>query len=133
MRRKDLLAVIVMVAASLALLVLSGLFSSPGGGADSSAAFVRMTAPGRKAELIPLNQTREVTLDQESGGHNVVEIFPGGFRMKESNCKNQDCIRQGGVTLGNLGTRALNHQVICLPNKVVLELTDGDSNVLSIE
>ena len=42
--------------------------------------------------------------------------------MKSSPCDNQDCVKQGEVTLANKDERILSNMIICLPNQVVLEL-----------
>ena len=78
---------------------------------------------------MPLTGESEVVIDQADGSHNVVEVFAGGFRMKESNCTNQDCVHQGDVTLQNIASRPLANQIICLPHKVVLELVTVDGSI----
>ena len=76
---------------------------------------------------MPLSGEQEIVITQDDGSRNVVQVFEGGFRMKESNCHNQDCILQGDVTLANIATRPLANQVICLPHQVVLELVTDES------
>jgi hypothetical protein len=53
---------------------------------------------------------------------NTVHISPDGFYMASATCNNQDCVHQGQVTLNNRDVRLLGNQVVCLPNKVILEL-----------
>lgn len=122
MKRRDWLIIGLVAAVSLAL------FLARPQAAETAAetAYLRITAPGQTYGLIPLTGEQEVTIDQADGSHNVVQVFAGGFRMKESNCTNQDCILQGDVTLANIGARPLANQVICLPHRVVLELVTAD-------
>ncbi len=42
--------------------------------------------------------------------------------MEESNCPNQDCLRQGEVTLESRKERVLANMIVCLPHQLVLEL-----------
>ena len=128
MKRRDWWIIAAVLAISLVLLLLRPR-------ADTTAnttAYLRITVPGQTFELVPLTQDQEIVIDQADGSHNIVAVFQGGFRMKESNCTNQDCILQGDVTLTNMETRALANEVICLPHKVVLELVTGDETSLEI-
>lgn len=118
MKRRDLIILAVVLAASLALYLLR-----PQAITDQGATvYLRITVDGQTRELVALTEEREIRIDQEDGDYNIVEIFPGGFRMAESNCFNQDCIRQGDVTADNIANRVLANEIICLPHKVVLSL-----------
>ena len=101
MRRRDWLILLAVLTVSLALFLMRP-------SADTSAtttAYLRITAPGQNFDLVPLTDAREITITQADGSTNVVEIFNGGFRMKQANCVNHDCIKQGDVTLQNMQTR----------------------------
>ena len=128
MKRRDWLIIAIVLVASLTLLLLR-----PGAvTTDANAAYLRITAPDQTFEPVPLTQEREIVIEQADGSRNVVEVFQGGFRMKEANCANQDCILQGDVTLENINTRALANEIICLPHKVILELVTGSEQSLGI-
>lgn len=62
------------------------------------------------------------TLSDGSEAENVIEFLPDGCRMASSSCENQDCVHQEEVTLSNRETRVLGNWIICLPNRVTLEL-----------
>jgi len=128
MKRRDWIILAVVLVISLTLFLLRPTSDTT----DTSTAYLRITAPDQTFELIPLTETREIVIDQEDGSHNVVEIFPGGFRMKESNCKNQDCVLQGDVTVDNVAGRVLANEVICLPHRVVLELVTQEDAATEI-
>jgi len=119
-KRRDWLIIGIVLLVSLALFLLRPTAVTGG------TAYLKITVPGQTYDLIPLTETREIVIEQEDGCRNVVEIFPGGFRMVESNCANQDCILQGDVTTDNVGSRALANQIICLPHRLVLELVTAD-------
>jgi len=73
-------------------------------------------------EPYPLLEERDLPITQVDGKKNVVHISPAGFFMTSATCENQDCVHQGEVTLQNRDLRILGNQVVCLPNKVMLEL-----------
>lgn len=129
MKRRDWLILGIVLAVSAVLFFLRPQTVDTA----TATAFLRITAPDQTFELVALSGNSEITIDQADGSHNVVEVFQGGFRMKESNCTNQDCILQGDVTLDNMAGRALANQVICLPHRVVLELVTADTAEQTVE
>lgn len=74
---------------------------------------------------ISLREDQTVIIEQQDC-KNVIRIENGGVFMQESTCRNQDCIGQGTVTPENAGSRALGSWIICLPNKVSVELAPGE-------
>lgn len=128
MKRRDWLILAIVLVASLVLFLLRPTNSAT----DATLKYLRITAPGQTFDLVPLDGDREVVISQEDGSRNVVQVFRDGFRMKEATCKNQDCLHQGEVTTQNVETRALANQIICLPNKVVLELVNADEQTVEI-
>ena len=79
------------------------------------------TASGTRMP-IPLNEDNAFRITQADGSENVVHIGKDSFFMESSNCENQNCVRQGEVTLENRETRILFNMVICLPHNIRLEL-----------
>jgi hypothetical protein len=118
MKRRDFIILAVVLVASLTLYLLRPQAIED----DAAAVYLRISIAGRTQELIPLTEEREIRIEQENGDINIVQIFPGGFRVTEANCPHQDCIRQGEVTVDNIGSRALANEIICLPHKLVLSL-----------
>ena len=110
MKRRDWLILFFVLLFSLALFLLR-----PQTAAPEMRTYLRITAPGQSYPLVALDTAQEIVIDQA-----------------ESNCKNQDCIHQGQVTVDNMGSRPLANQIICLPNKVVLELVSTDERVLEL-
>ena len=68
---------------------------------------------------ISLREDQTVIIEQQDC-KNVIRIENGGV--------NQDCIEQGTVTPENAGSRALGNWIICLPNKVSVELAPENSH-----
>ena len=151
MKKKDLNLILAMACLALVLLLV-GLGSRPGGGetggeaegpdmgaespySEETLAAVRSFFEEYPAESylivktaggvylpIPLNSDNAFTVKQSDGSENTVHIGKNSFYMESSNCKNQNCVEQGEVTLENRDTRALMNLVICLPHNLSLEL-----------
>ena len=74
---------------------------------------------------VPLSQPQTLTVRQENGAVNVVEVSERGMRMVSSTCDNQICVHQGWVTLDNWEMKPQQQFVSCLPNQVMLELLEA--------
>jgi hypothetical protein len=129
MKRKDWLIIATVLLFSLTLFLLRPRADT----SDTATAYLRITVPGQTYDLIPLTEDRDIVIEQDDGSYNVVEIFPGGFRMKESNCKNQDCVNEGDVTVDNIGSRVLANEIVCLPHRLVLELVTEDGEAVEAD
>jgi len=62
------------------------------------------------------NQTVEI---EENGHTNKITIKDGSVQMTYSDCKNQICVKDGSIHL-------TNESIVCLPNKVMVEITGGE-------
>ena len=51
---------------------------------------------------------------------NRICIEPGRIRVEEANCPDQVCVNQGWIKDSAL-------PIVCLPNKLILEITGGES------
>ena len=72
----------------------------------------------------PLDKDRVVTIEKD--GHiNKITIKDGYAQMTFSNCPNHDCMEQGKIKDGS-------KSIICLPNKVVVEVVSRDSEFAAI-
>ena len=68
------------------------------------------------------NSDAALRFTQEDGSVNVIEISERGAVMASSTCHNQLCVQMGEVTLDNWETRPNQQFIICLPNRVSVEL-----------
>lgn len=122
MNKKSVIALcLAVLLCVLALLVGMGM-NRGAPGADDEALYLLITADGHAWEPIPLEGEGEYTVTREDGSVNVVHMGKDGVWMAASTCKNQDCVRQGEVTRENRSHRLLGNQIICLPNKVIVQL-----------
>ncbi len=122
MKRRDYIILAIVLVASLALFLLRPQTKNDGN-ADS---YLRITVAGQTEQIVALNEERDIRIEQENGDYNIIHIYPGGFRVIEANCYNQDCIHQGDVTTANIASRLLMNEVICLPHKLVLSLISAE-------
>lgn len=83
---------------------------------------VIITVDGKEYARVPLSQPQTITIRQDNGEVNVVEISDHGAVMQSSTCKNQQCVHMGEVTLENWEYRTNGAFIICLPNRVTVEL-----------
>lgn len=73
-------------------------------------------------EAVPLNENTVITVDQGDGKVNQVEVKNGQVFMAHSTCADQLCVDQGAMGPDNYEKRPLLNWIICLPNKVTVEL-----------
>lgn len=85
---------------------------------QSAGSELLVTCEGEKFASYSLLEDREVVVEQ-NGHTNKFTIKQGTVSMISSDCHGQDCIQQGSIS-------ETGESIICLPNKVVLEITGGD-------
>lgn len=118
MEKKNWIILGVLVLVALVLLALSPRLMATQAQQD----MVIISVEGKEYARIPLSSPQTVTIDQGDGRINVVEISDHGAIMASSTCKNQQCVHMGEVTVDNWETRANQAFIICLPNRVTVEL-----------
>ena len=74
--------------------------------------------PAEEDMVFPL---RQITADGREDV-NMIHLTPTGVYVESANCDNQDCVKQGEVTLENMHDRVMGNAIICLPHQVYLEL-----------
>lgn len=63
-------------------------------------------------------ENREIVIQTESGGENVLVIHEGTAYVTSANCPNLDCVNHKPISLAN-------ESIVCLPHKVVITISDG--------
>ncbi len=119
MNKKNILVIggILLIAAVLLVLTL---VSRPMTAVDED--MVIITVDGKEYARVPLSKPQTVTVQQKDGSVNVVEISDHGAVMLSSTCDNQLCVEMGEVTVDNWEFRPNQQFIICLPNRVGVEL-----------
>ena len=105
MDKKNYWVIALMVALAVGLLAAVTLLR-PSGGQNGE---IVVTVDGAEYARVPLGQKQTLTVTQEDGSVNVT-------------CHNQLCVQMGEVTLDNWETRPNQQFIICLPNRVSVEL-----------
>ena len=119
MNKKNLLVIggILLIAAALLAVTL---FARPMTAVEED--MVIISVDGKEYARVPLSKPRTVTVEQQNGCVNVVEVSGRGAVMLSSTCDNQLCVGMGEVTVDNWETRPNQQFIICLPNRVSVEL-----------
>lgn len=84
--------------------------------------YLRVEKDSKILYELPLDEDREIELD-EGGKYNKIIIKDGKAFMKEANCRDQICVHMRPI-------KEMGETIICLPNRVFLEIIDpmSDSN-----
>ncbi len=117
-KRKDVMIIALAVCLALAAFGISALQSA----GKRASNVVHIYVDGKLARTATVGSPQEIVLSQENGEENVIAITENGAYMLSSTCKNQLCVDQGEITKENYGKRALGNHIICLPNRVTVEL-----------
>ena len=83
---------------------------------------VIITVDGKECARVPLSQPQTLRVYQDNGSENIITISEDGAVMASANCENQLCVHMGKVTLDNWEFRPNGAFIICLPNRVSVEL-----------
>ena len=110
-KKADIILTIALVAAGL---LLSWFFSFH----DTSGEELKITAEGKLFGTYSLYEDQSI--DIVNGSHqNHVVIKDGSVRMSGASCSGQDCVHQHSISKSG-------ETIVCLPNRVVLEITGGE-------
>ena len=119
MNRKNWVVIAIVVVAA-ALLLAATFFMRPMTAVEEN--MVIITVDGKEYTRVPLSKPQTVTVTQDNGCVNVVEVSDHGAVMVSSTCDNQLCVEMGEVTVDNWEFRPNQQFIICLPNRVSVEL-----------
>lgn len=109
-KKVDIILAAVLIAAGLAI---SYIFSF----GQSAGTTLEISCDGETFGSYSLAEDREITIDRNH--HiNKVTIKSGTVSMSFSDCSGQDCVNH--ATISQTG-----ETIVCLPNKVVLEISGG--------
>ena len=113
---KIILLLLVLVGAACAFVLLR-----PAG----EGTVARITLDGKLVEEIDLSAVTEpytFTVEGPGGFTNTIEVEPGRIRVREAGCPDQVCLGQGYISDGTV-------PIVCLPNKLVIEITGGGDSL----
>lgn len=103
-------------------LVFMGLFLSwlSLTGSDSGKAAV-ITVDGKLYGTYSVSKDQTIEISQ-NGHTNKITIKDGAVQMSYSDCHNQVCVNDGKIT-------RTNQSIVCLPNRVMVEITGGEEGL----
>ena len=119
MDKKNLLVIGIIVLLTAVLLTVA-ILTRPMTAVEED--MVIITIGGKEYARVPLSKPQTVTVAQDNGCVNVVEVSDHGAVMVSSTCDNQLCVEMGEVTVDNWEFRPNQQFIICLPNRVSIEL-----------
>ena len=118
MKKRDLLLILTVVLIAAALLGVTVL----SGSGKVAKGQMNVYVNGKLHDTVTIVNGKDYTVQQEDGSVNVIRMTENGFYMLSSTCHNQLCIGQGEANADNWNRRSLGTHVICLPNRVDVEL-----------
>ena len=75
----------------------------------------KFTVDGKEYGRYQLSSEQEIQINET----NVLEIRDGKAKMKSADCPDQICVHQKAISRNG-------ESIICLPNKIVLKIVDGE-------
>jgi hypothetical protein len=82
---------------------------------------VEVTVDGNVYDTFDLTEDTTFTVELEDGTWNTFEIKDGYVNMLDASCPDKLCVKHKDIHY--------NHEtIVCLPNKVVLEVVGGDES-----
>lgn len=107
-------AAVILICAVVWLVILS-----PGSSGDKTAV---ITSEGEIVEEIDLNDVSEpyeFTIENSSGGTNVVRVENGMIAVIDASCPDKVCMERGFIENGAL-------PIVCLPNELSITISRAD-------
>lgn len=86
---------------------------------------VMITVDGKLYDTLDLNEDTEFTVTSENGAYNTFRIHNGSVDMTDASCPDKLCVKHNDI-------HYKNETIVCLPNKVVLEVIGGEENEVDI-
>lgn len=115
MKKRDWIVILGMLLLAGGLYLFNRLSAGKAGSAFS------VTVDGKQVLKASLGLDAVYPVKQEDGAVNLIEVKDGAVSMREANCRDGLCIRQGK-------TRSPAKNIVCLPHKLVVSvISDGES------
>lgn len=115
MKKRDFLLIAAVLAVAFVIFVIMNVFAKKPG--DN----VVVKVDGKEYGTYPLSDDNEIVIDN-AYGKNVLVIEAGKCYMKDADCRDGICVRHRPIDRSG-------DTIICLPHKLVAEITAGaDSN-----
>lgn len=110
----DLLIIIVPLALCAGYMLWAHFTRAEGG-------YVCVEQDGIKTMSFPLNEDREIKLEAEDGGYNLLVIEDGKAYIKSASCPDKICVKHRRI--GFEGER-----IVCLPNRLTIRIEKKEAS-----
>ena len=107
-----ILGIVLLSCLGLSLFFLSG---------NDTATHARIVSDGQLIETVDLRLPREITVETEKGGVNVITVRDGEIAVTQANCPDHYCMHRGFCSGGA--------QIVCLPNGLVISFLSQEQDV----
>jgi hypothetical protein len=114
LKRNDIILIIAILVVAFGTIVFFNLTKSEG---DK----VVITIDGKPYKTLDLNTDTTLNIEGEDGEYNLLVIENGVASMKDASCPDLICVHQSDIHFDN-------ETIVCLPNKVVVEIESSESN-----
>ena len=115
LKKADIVLIVILAAFACSFLFIFNLSGAPGG-----TALIRVN--GKPIGTYDLAVPRIIPVKDDQGRIiNTIEIADGQAFMREADCPDHQCIKQGRIS-------HTHETVTCLPNRVVIEIQGGKAS-----
>lgn len=113
-KKNDLIMIGVIVILAVAVIAFMNFTKKEG-------SKVVITVGGEVYDTLYLNEDTSYTVKLEDGSYNTFEIKDGDVDMVDASCPDKICVKHRSIHYNN-------DTIVCLPNKVVLEVTEAEDS-----
>ena len=111
MKKRDLLLIIIILVLAGVVWIWANVFQTNAGGR------LLISVDNQEYGIFDLSEKRTIAI----GDTNVCRIEDGVVSMTQADCPDKVCVHSAGIS-------KTGQTIICMPNRVVLEITAGDAN-----
>ncbi len=116
--KNDILLIAALLALAGAVFGLLRLTRARGGEAV-------VTVDGQTVAVLPLAADTALTVGEDRGFRNTVEVSGGRVRVTDADCPDRLCVRQGWISYDG-------ESIVCLPHKLVVAVRGGEDGLDAI-
>ena len=84
-----------------------------------------VTVDGQTVAVLPLAADTALTVGEDRGFRNVVEVAGGSVRVTDADCPDRLCVRQGWISYDG-------ESIVCLPHKLVVAVRGAEGGLDAI-